>query len=417
MRVLVLGAGIVGVTSAWFLARAGHDVTVVDRQASAGLETSFANGGQISASHAEPWANPSTPARALRWLGREDAPLIFRWRRYDPALWSWGLRFLRNCTPGRAAMNTERILRVALYSRSVLRELRYETGIEYDQRCRGILHIYRDPKEFAHAVKAAEIMRRHGLHRHEKTPAECVVVEPALAPVADRLAGGLFSPDDESGDAHQFTVALAALAAERGVTFLYDTGIKGFLTDGGRILGLETDRGRLTADRYVLCLGSYSPLLARTLGIRLPIYPAKGYSATVGVDNPDAAPTVSITDDEFKLVYSRLGERLRIAGTAELAGHDSSLNAVRAGAVVDRARALFPGVGDYDHARLWAGLRPVTPDSVPIIGPAPIENLFLNTGHGTLGWTMSCGSGRIIADLVSGRAPEIEMEGLGLGRF
>lgn len=414
---MVLGAGVVGVTSAWYLAKAGHSVTVVDRQPGPGLETSFANGGQISASHAEPWANPSTPGKALRWLGREDAPLIFRWRRFDPALWEWGLRFLRNCTAGRAAVNTERILRVAMYSRRVLADLRQETGIEYDQRRQGILHIYRDPREMALAMSSAELMSRYGLARQHKTPGECIEVEPALRPVRDQLAGGLFSPDDESGDAHKFTVGLAALAASAGVEFRLGTRIEGLTADGGKITGLTAGQGALTADAYLLCLGSYSRLLARQVGLRLPVYPAKGYSATLPIRDPAAAPTVSITDDEHKMVYSRLGERLRIAGTAELAGYDPALNAVRSRVLVARARALFPEAGDYDRADLWAGLRPVTPDSVPILGPTPLRNLFLNTGHGTLGWTMACGSARILADVISGRQPEVALNGLGLERF
>lgn len=417
MHVLVLGAGVVGVAAAWYLAKAGHVVTVLDRQPGAGLETSYANGGQIAASHAEPWANPATPLKAVKWLGREDAPLVFRWRRWDPALWAWGLRFLANCTEGRARANTERTLRVALYSRAQLGLLRAETGIAYDQRCEGILHVYRDAAEFAQARRAAAVMARHGLDRRDCTPDDCVRIEPALADVRHELAGGLFSPDDESGDAHRFTTALAALAAGRGVAFRHGVSIRGLRAEAGRITGVETDQGVVAADAYVLALGSFSGPVARSVGLDLPVYPAKGYSATIAVTDPAAAPTVSITDDENKLVFSRLGERLRIAGTAELAGWDRTMTRGRAEVVVRKARALFPRAGDYATAELWAGLRPVTPDSVPILGRSPFANLFLDTGHGTLGWTMSCGSGRVIADLVSGRRPEIDMDGLGLERF
>lgn len=412
-----MGAGVVGVATAWYLAKAGHAVTVVDRQPGPGLETSYANGGQISASHAEPWANPATPMKALRWLGREDAPLVFRWRRRDPALWLWGLRFLRNCTAARARINTERTLRLALYSRGQINALREETGIDYDQQCEGILHVYRDGTELAHARRAAEWMANFGLARRECTPADCVRIEPALAQVRGQLAGGLFSPDDQSGDAHKFTVGLAQLAAGLGVVFRHRVSILGLVAEAGRLTGVATDQGLLKAEAYVLALGSFSPLVARSIGLDLPIYPAKGYSATVPITDPAAAPTVSITDDENKLVFSRLGQRLRIAGTAELAGWDNSVVPARAKAVVRKGRDLFPGAGDYDRAELWAGLRPVTPDSVPIVGPTPFANLWLNTGHGTLGWTMSCGSGKVVADLIAGRPPDIEMAGLGLDRF
>ncbi|MBF0130771.1 MAG: FAD-dependent oxidoreductase, partial [Alphaproteobacteria bacterium] len=314
MKVIVMGAGVVGVGAAYRLARDGHEVTVIDRRPGPGLETSFANGGQISASHAEPWANPSTPGKALRWIGREDAPLVFRWARWDPALWAWGARFLRNCTEARARVNTERALRLALYSRAALKELRAETGILYDQRERGILHIYRDRREFAHACRAAEVMAAHGLVRVPRSPSDCVAVEPALAPVAGELAGGLYSPDDESGDAYLFTLHLAELAGAAGCVFRFGTAVLGLEAGRGRIAGVRTGAGTLTADLYVLALGSFSPLVARTVGLKLPIYPAKGYSITVETSGGAGVPTVSITDDERKMVYSRLGGRLRAAG-------------------------------------------------------------------------------------------------------
>ncbi|MEO5372978.1 MAG: D-amino acid dehydrogenase [Alphaproteobacteria bacterium] len=418
MKIIVMGAGVVGVSAAHRLAEDGHEVVVVDRRPGAGLETSFANGGQISASHAEPWANPSTPWKALKWLGREDAPLVFRWTRVDPALWAWGLRFLGNCTAARARVNTERTLRLALYSRAALKALRAETGIDYDQRTVGILHIYRDAVEFAHARAAARHMAAHGLARESLTPAECLALEPALATVGRSLAGGLHSPDDESGDAHLFTVRLADLARRAGVTFLFGHEIRALASDGGRITGVVGADGRvLTADAYVLSLGSFSPLVARSVALRLPIYPAKGYSITIDIGTSAAAPTLSVTDDELKMVYSRLGERLRVAGTAELAGWDDRPTPVRADALLRHAREMFPDAGDYGRAQQWAGLRPKTPDSVPIIGRSPLANLFLNTGHGTLGWTMATGSARIIADLIAGRTPEIDLSGLGLERF
>jgi D-amino-acid dehydrogenase len=327
------------------------------------------------------------------------------------------MRFLLNCTASRAGINTDRTLRVAVYSRTCLQRLRAETGIEYDQKTLGILHVYRDPQTFEHAVKAAELMTRLGLPRQVKTPDEAVAIETALSSVGPQLAGGIFTPGDESGDAHKFTQRLAALCAEQGVTFHYGTAINELELVGGRIAGVSTDKGRLRADSYVLSLGSWSPRLARHAGVRLPIYPAKGYSATIAVTDPARAPNVAITDDEHKLVFSRLGDRLRCAGTAELAGWNTKMTPHRATAVAARASALFPGAGDFDRAELWAGLRPVTPDSVPILGRSPIGNLFLNVGHGTLGFTMSCGSAKVVADLVSERAPDIDLNGLGLDRF
>ncbi|HIJ62883.1 MAG TPA: D-amino acid dehydrogenase [Rhodospirillaceae bacterium] len=417
MKVVVLGAGVIGVTTAWYLAEAGHEVVVVDRQSGAGLETSFANGGQISPCHAEPWANPATPAKAIRWLGREDAPLIVRWRRWDPALWAWGCRFLLNCTADRARRHTAHALRIALYSRGCLQELRAATGIDYDQKTLGILHVYRDAEEFRRSTAAAGVMNGLGLERVVKTPAEAVEIEPALAMVGRELAGAIFTPGDESGDAHLFTRRLADLCRDRGVQFAYDTRILNFEGDATRIAALATDGGRLRADAFILAAGSWSPRLAAQVGLRLPIYPAKGYSATLSVAPGAAAPTVSITDDEHKMVYSRLGERLRCAGTAELAGWDPTLVESRARSLVAHARALFPGAGDFDGAELWAGLRPLTPDSLPIIGCTPVANLFLNTGHGTMGWTMACGSGRLLADVISGRQPGTSLDGLGLDRF
>lgn len=417
MKVVVIGAGVVGTTCAWYLAQEGHEVIVVERREGAGLETSFANGGQVSPCHAEPWANPAILPKVIQWMGREDAPLLFRWNRWDPALWAWGLRFLTNCTPARAEINTERTLRVALYSRLCLQQLRAETGIQYDQQTKGILHVYRDAREFDHACAAAEIMRRNGLARLAKDVGECAAIEPALTAIAAELAGGIFTPEDESGDAHKFTKALAELAAAKGVDFRWNVPILGLARQGDRVSGLETATETITADAYVLAAGCDSPLLARPLGLRLPVIPAKGYSITVPVDNHAGAPNVSITDDEHKMVYSRLGNRLRCAGTAEMAGHDSSLNVKRLAMITDHARRLFPDGGDFDRAEPWAGLRPVTPDSVPLLGATPLKNLWLNTGHGTLGWTMACGSGRLVAAMVSGKPAEISLDGLGMERF
>ncbi|OJX80926.1 D-amino acid dehydrogenase [Magnetospirillum sp. 64-120] len=416
MKVLVLGAGVIGATTAYHLAEAGHQVVVLDRQSGAGLETSFANGGQISPCHAEPWANPGVLPKVLKWLGREDAPLLFRWNRFDPALWAWGLRFVANCTSARAVQNTERTLRVALYSRACLQELRDRLALDYDQRTQGILHVYRSAREFDQGCRAARLMNQYGLDRQIQDRAQCVAIEPALAAVAPQLAGGILTPGDESGDAHKFTRAMADHAARLGAEFRYGTTVTHLTRDGDTVTGTATDRGVITADAVVLALGSWSPLLSRPAGIRLPVVPAKGYSITLAADGP-AAPTVSVTDDEHKMVYSRLGDRLRAAGTAEMAGHDPSLNERRWRLIVERARALFPGAGDFDHVEPWAGLRPVTPDSVPLIGRTRLRGLWLNTGHGTLGWTMACGSARLLAQLMGGQSPDIDPTGLGIERF
>ena len=426
MTVVVLGAGVVGVATAYFLARAGAQVVVVDRQPGPALETSFANGGQISANHATPWAAPSTPWKALKWLGRDDAPLLFHLR-FDPALWAWGLRFLANCRRARVAVNIERALRVALYSRNQLALVRAATGIAYDQLTRGILHIFRNPRDYEDALPALPLMARLGCVRRPVGIEECLAIEPALAAARPTLVGGIFSPDDESGDAHLFSRSLAGFCEELGVVFRYGRTVRRLIAAGGgrriasgggrRIEGVETDDGTLAADACVVALGSYSPPVLRPLGLRLPVYPAKGYSVTIPVAAGGTAPTVSLIDDEFKMVYSRLGDRLRVAGTAEFAGYDATVRERRARFLLAKAMELFPRCGDAAAAELWAGLRPSTPDGVPVMGATPIANLFLNTGHGTLGWTMACGSGRAVADLVVGRTPEISLDGLGLDRF
>ena len=411
MKVLVLGAGVIGTTTAWYLAERGHEVTVVDRREGPGLETSFANGGQVSVCHAEPWANPGAPLKILQWLWRDDAPLLFRLR-MDPAQWAWGLRFLAECLPGRTRRNIAGIVKLALYSRGALQALRADTGIEYDQLTLGILHYYTDAKEFEGAVRAASIMRGHGLDRDVKTADEAVAIEPALAAARDRIVGATFTASDESGDAYLFTVRLAELARARGAVFLASHGVEAIVAEGGRIAGVRVSTpggdARLTADAYVLALGSYSPSAARGLGLDLPVYPAKGYSASVPIADPSKAPRVSLTDDGAKIVFSRLGERLRIAGTAELSGYSTELNAVRCEALTRRAREIFPDAAHYERATFWAGLRPSTPSNVPLVGPTRYPNLYLNTGHGTLGWTMACGSGRALADIISGRAPEVD---------
>ncbi len=432
MHVLVLGAGLLGVSTAHFLQQQGHTVTVVDRQAAAAAETSFANGGQISVSHAEPWANPGAPIKLLQWLGREDAPLLFRLRA-DMRQWLWGLQFLRECTPARTRHNIRQIVALGTYSRNTLQQLRGELGLQYSQRAQGILHFYTDAREFDAAHAPAALMRDLGCDRRVVSAEDAVRLEPALAHIHARsqLAGATFTAEDESGDARQFTQALAARCADNGVRFLFNHGITALRTAGGAIDHVEAtdDQGRfqrLKADAYVVAMGAFSPLLLQPLGIRLPIYPAKGYSVTMPVADASKAHQVSLTDDGHKLVFSRLTtpaapgvpgvDRLRIAGTAELNGYNRDLNAVRCQAIVRRVEDLFPGAGDTSRAELWTGLRPTTPSNLPVIGRSKLPNLFLNTGHGTLGWTHACGSGKSIARIVSGLAPELDFAFAGLNR-
>jgi D-amino-acid dehydrogenase len=418
MNVMVLGAGLLGVTSAYFLRQQGHDVTVVDRQATPAAETSFANGGQISVSHAEPWANPSAPLKVLMWLAKEDAPLLFRLRA-DLNQWLWTLKFLRECTPGRTRLNIERIVRLGTYSREMLQALRRDTGIDYDQRTQGILHLYTSLKELEAAEGPAAQMRELGCDRRVITADEAVRIEPALHHIRSRLAGATYTSQDESGDANTFARELVEHCQADGVQFLMSHTVTALRAERGRLEHVEaTDsEGRfqfLRADAYVLALGSWSPLYAGPLGIRLPIYPAKGYSVTMPVRDASKAFEVSLTDDEYKIVFSRLGSRLRIAGTAELNGYDRDLNRVRCEALVRRTEELFPGAGQTEHAQYWTGLRPATPSNVPIIGRSKLPNLYLNTGHGTLGWTHACGSGKSIARIISGLKPEVEFPFVGV---
>ena len=412
MKVIVLGAGLLGVTSAYFLRQQGHEVSVVDRQASPAAETSFANGGQISVSHAEPWANPSAPLKLLKWLGKEDAPLLFRIRA-DMRQWLWGLQFLRECTPARTRHNIGQIVRLGTYSRDTLQQLRRDVGLAYDERTQGILHFYTSQEEFDGAEGPAAQMRALGCDRRVISADEAVKLEPALRHIRPQLAGATYTAEDESGDANLFARELVKRCEADGVQFLMSHTVTALRQAGGRIDHVEaTDSEgrfqRLHADAYVLAMGSLSPLYAQPLGISLPIYPAKGYSVTMPVKDASMAHQVSLTDDEYKLVFSRLGDRLRIAGTAELNGYDRDLNRVRCEAIVKRVEQLFPDAGDSTKAQFWTGLRPATPSNVPIIGRSKLPNLFLNTGHGTLGWTHSCGSGKSIARIVSGLEPEVD---------
>jgi D-amino-acid dehydrogenase len=412
MRVIVLGAGVIGTTSAWYLARAGHEVTVVDRQPEVALETSFANGGQISVSHSEPWANPGAPLQILKWLGREDSPLLFR-PHAELAQWLWGLRFLVECLPGRTRRNTESILTLALYSREQLRQLRRDTGIQYDFQTGGILHLYEERAEFERARGQAELLKARGVDLEIRTPQECLAIEPALRHSIGRLAGGAYAPSDECGDARLFTTNLADLCRSEGVGFRFNVSVRRLEIARGALdrVVIDDEKGieeSLRADAYVVALGSYSPLLLAPVGIAAPIYPVKGYSITLRLEPGDEAPRISLTDHARKIVISPLGGRLRVAGTAELDGYNTEMNETRCAALLKRCLEWFPKAGRAENAQFWTGLRPATPSNLPLIGRSKYPNLFLNTGHGTLGWTLACGSARALADIVSGRRPEPE---------
>lgn len=407
---IVLGAGVIGVNTAYWLSRLGQSVVVIDRQPGPGMETSFANGGQISVSHAEPWANPAAPLKVIKWLAQREAPLYYR-PRLDPYQWWWLLQWLWECLPNRTRRNIVDIIRLATYSRSQLQEVRKREQIQYDQRTLGILHFYRDLREFENAIQVAEFMQRYGCRRQVVGTHRILEIEPALAHSADDIVGGTYTDQDESGDAYKFTNELAGVCARRGVEFIFRTQLIGFRHDrqartiSGVLLKAGSSGRRILRSRnYVVALGSYSAPLLRKIGIYLNIYPAKGYSITVPTAGAAGAPRVSLTDDQYKLVYSRLGDRLRVAGTAELSGYSTAINPVRCRAIVENARSVFPAAGDYNRAAYWTGLRPATPSNVPYIGRSDYLNLWLNTGHGTLGWTMGCGSGRILAEQITGKS-------------
>ncbi len=416
MKVLVLGAGVVGITSAYYLAQAGHEVEVVDRQDGAGLETSFANAGQVSPGYSSPWAAPGIPFKALKWLMMRHRPFVI-WPRADARLGWWLAQMLANCTEPAYRINKARMVRLAEYSRDVLRDLRTETGIEYDHRERGTLQLFRTQKQLDHIHSDTAVLDEFAVPYSVLDPAGCVASEPALARVKQKFVGGLLLPGDETGDAHVFTQRLAKIAEERGVRFRYGVRIGRMRTDQGKISGVETDQGVLTADRYVVALGSYSPALLWPLGIRLPVYPVKGYSLTLPITDEPAAPVSTVMDETYKIAITRLGNRIRVGGTAELVGFSQRLRAPRQRTLEHSVHDLFPDGGDLAQAKFWTGLRPMTPDGTPIVGATSLPNLFTNTGHGTLGWTMSCGSGRVLADLVSGREPDIEAHDLAISRY
>ena len=425
MKVVVMGAGIIGVSTAWYLLEQGHDVTVIDRQKDAALETSFANGAQISVSFCEPWANAGAPFKVAKWLLRSDAPLLFR-PRMDPQQWRWGLSFLTQCTDAAFERNVAQLVALGRYSHESLKALVAQTGIEYQRLERGILHFFSSQEDFDAGAKGAELMRRHGVDRRVLSRNEVLAIEPGLSRYAANIAGGTFTPSDESGDARVFTQALARRCIERGAKFLYEHDILECHKAGGKVTSLRVGdqlngrRYTISGDAFVAAMGSYTAPLLRPLGIDLNIYPAKGYSATLRLKHPDRASVVSLLDDSRKIAISRLGDYVRIAGTAEMAGYDVSLSSktsrLRCQALVDRYEEIFPGVahtGEGSDPQFWAGLRPSTPTNIPYIGKSKIPNLWINAGHGTLGWTHGAGSGRALAELMAGRKPDLVFGFLG----
>jgi len=416
MKVIVLGSGVIGVTCAWYLAAAGHEVTVVDRQPAPGLETSYGNAGEVSPGYSAPWAGPGVPVKAIKWLLMQHRPLVIR-PHLDMHLIRWGLAMLRNCTAARYELNKGRMVRLAEYSRDCLRDLRTTTGIAYDQRMQGTLQLFRTQQQLDGTGADIEVLQRYGVPFELLDAAGCIRHEPALARVRDKFVGGLRLPGDETGDCFKFTQNLAALAAQRGATFRQDTTIEGLAQAGGRITGVVTSAGTLTADAYLLALGSHSPTLLAPLGIRVPVYPVKGYSITVPITDTGGAPESTVMDETHKVAVTRLGDRIRVGGTAELAGYTLRLHEARRRTLEHVVSDLFPAGGDVARAEFWCGLRPMTPDGTPVVGGTKLPNLYLATGHGTLGWTMAAGTGRLMADLISGRVAQIELDGLTIDRY
>ena len=415
MKILILGSGLMGVLSAYELGKRGFEVTVLERGEESARETSFANGGQLSYTHAEPWATPYVLHKLPKWLLHGDAPLVFRLRA-DPDMFAWLYKFLRNCTASRADMNCVNLLRLGLYSKERMEIITQETGVAFDQHKNGILHIFSTPEEFEHAKKQYIFQAKFGDEHRVLTREQCLEIEPALAHTSRTIVGGLHAVQDELGDSFMFCNNLAEVAATRyGVKFAYGTHIEKLHADNQRITGVTTDKGMLTADAYVMAMGSYSPLYLKRVGIRIPVYPMKGYSLTI--DANEFCPQSSITDISGKIVYTRMGTHLRVAGTAEFAGYNTKIPAKRIAPMVKATREMFPKANWDQEIGQWACLRPSTPDGPPIIGKTRYANLFLHTGHGTLGWTQGAGTAAILADIMQGKPPGILINGYTLERF
>lgn len=418
MNVLILGGGVIGITSAYYLAKAGHQVTLLDRQPGPALETSYANAGEVSPGYSSPWAGPGVPAKAIKWLLMKHGPLAIR-PTIDPAIWGWMFKMLRNCTTARYAVNKARMVPIAEYSRDCMRELRAETGIAYDERMQGTLQLFRTQKQLDGISGDIEVLRQFGVPFEVLDRAGCIAAEPALGRVSEKFLGGLRLSGDETGDCHIFTTRLAELAADGNnpVRFRYGVTVKQIITDGGRVTGVQTDAGEFKADAVVAALGSYTPFLLKPLGLQVPVHPVKGYSITVPIDDAAAAPESTVMDESYKIAITRLGSRIRVGGTAEIAGYDLSLRPSRRAPLEHSLTDLFPQGGRMEEATFWCGLRPMTPDGPPLVGESGIKGLYLNTGHGTLGWTMACGSGQLLADIVSGKQTQIDAADVSIRRY
>ena len=419
MKVIVLGAGVIGVTTAYYLNEAGHDVMVLDRQAGPALETSFANAGEISPGYSSPWAGPGIPLKAIKWLLMRHGPLVVR-PKLDRAMWVWLFKMLRNCTASRYAVNKARMVPLAEYSRDSLRALREATGISYDERSQGTLQLFRTQQQLDGTGKDIEVLKQFGVPFELLDPAGCIGAEPALARVSGKIAGGLRLPGDETGDCKLFTERLTTLCMERGVTFQFgvETGPLMRSRETDKVGGVRIGGMRLSADAYVMALGSYSAYWMRKRRVPIPVYPVKGYSITLPVTDAEAAPVSTVMDETYKVAITRLGDRIRVGGTAEISGYDLTLHESRRATLEHSVSDLFPDGGDLARSSFWCGLRPMTPDGPPIIGPSKrYSNLFVNTGHGTLGWTMACGSARVLADIISGKEPDIDASELSMARY
>jgi len=416
MKVVIAGSGVIGITTAYYLAKEGHDVTVIDRQDGAALETSYANAGMLSTGYSAPWAAPGIPLKAIKWLSSKHSPLIIN-KVFDKRMISWVSKMLMNCTSTRYDLNKSRLLRLAKYSQQEFAALQSDTSISFDQQAQGTLQLFRKAEGLKATATDIEILAKHDIEANVLSIDECIAVEPGLDRVRHKIAGGLHIPADETGDCFKFTNELQQLAKDSGVVFKYGVEIESFEHKSNTITGIKTSEGMITADKYVMAMGSYSPLFLRPLGINVPIYPVKGYSLTIPVDNADAAPVSTIMDETYKVAITRLGDRIRVGGTAELTGYNTDTPEKRRNTVDHVISDLFPDACDVSKAEFWAGLRPMTPDGPPIIGESPFSNLFLNTGHGTLGWTLSCGSSRLLCDIMNGKQTAIDSDGLGLDRY
>ncbi|AVN23583.1 MULTISPECIES: D-amino acid dehydrogenase [Acinetobacter] len=415
MRVIVLGSGVIGVASAYYLAQQGAEVTVLDRQSGPAEETSFGNAGQISPGYSTPWAAPGIPFKAVKWMFQHHAPLAIN---LDGSMWQlqWMAQMLKNCNPQSYAVNKERMMRVAEYSRDCLRELRKDTGINYENRAKGTLQLFRKEAQMEAVQRDISVLQECGVSYELLNGNELGRVEPALANAQDKLVGGLHLPNDETGDCYLFTNALAQIAKELGVNFQFNQNVEKLIVEGDEIKGVLVNGKVLTADRYVLAFGSYSRDFLKPLDLQLPVYPVKGYSLTIPIVDPAFAPQSTVLDETYKIAITRFDQRIRVGGMAELSGFNLGLNEDRRATLQMVTQDLFPG-GDMAQASFWTGLRPMTPDSTPIIGATRFKNLFLNTGHGTLGWTMACGSGKLISDIVLNHKTDISTDGLSIQRY